>query len=253
MGKCNFPRLPSGELGGRPAYDLHGRTFGRLTVLGLGDPDGPVLWRCRCACGSECEKPGNYLLSRDTKVHSCGCAPQGRPLGWRKPSPTWPADLRYEDSPEAIKDKGSPKPRQPKPEGRPPAACQTIVMVDSAPRYIARLAEAELIEAARLNAAQACKVRRERKRRDAVEAARCPPGRPCQDPEREAARVARWREAGCPKSWLTGRERVARPKPAPWVPQFQRIDDSCDRYPELRMPARLALVQQYARRERHAA
>ena len=53
--------------------ELTGRTFERLTVLGL----APYMsgkhkkWRCRCVCGNEVELRGTSLTRGDVK--SCGC------------------------------------------------------------------------------------------------------------------------------------------------------------------------------------
>jgi hypothetical protein len=53
--------------------DITGQRFGRLVAL---DPTGNrldwgVMWRCRCDCGAEIEKFGDYLRCGDTT--SCGC------------------------------------------------------------------------------------------------------------------------------------------------------------------------------------
>jgi len=245
-----FPKLPS--IGGRPAYDLRNQRFGMLLVLGLVDPNISRYWECRCDCGSPVVRSSSYLLCARIKTPSCGCAPWGRPrltaaerLRRQQASPTWPLDLHFKDDLKAIRDKGS----QPRINGRPPKGSREIVQLGTEMRWIATLSEAELAEAARLTTAQACKVKRERKRRAAEELTRRPMGRPCKDADRDAARVAAWHAAG-------------RPQPAPKtypvvVPQrtvktqFDRIE-TVDRHPELHMPDRLALVKQHAL-ERHAA
>jgi hypothetical protein len=58
---------------GRPAIDLVGREFGRLTVIRRDGSDhrAKALWFCKCACGVECTKVGSDLISGETK--SCGC------------------------------------------------------------------------------------------------------------------------------------------------------------------------------------
>lgn len=59
---------------GRPAVDLTGQKFNRLTVLCRGTKtykSGDVLWKCRCECGTEKEICGHVL--RRGKVVSCGC------------------------------------------------------------------------------------------------------------------------------------------------------------------------------------
>ncbi len=55
------------------AFDLFGRRFDRLEVVGK-EPerfDGVAKWRCRCDCGQECYAEAEYLLRGKTK--SCGC------------------------------------------------------------------------------------------------------------------------------------------------------------------------------------
>lgn len=56
--------------------DLTGRTFGKLTVLELGEPyyckSGVYLtWRCKCECGTIKDYPPNHL--RSGKITACGC------------------------------------------------------------------------------------------------------------------------------------------------------------------------------------
>jgi hypothetical protein len=58
----------------RPAINLAGRVFGRLTVLArAGSTRSPCrpLWRCRCACGREPVVLAASLLGSRTR--SCGC------------------------------------------------------------------------------------------------------------------------------------------------------------------------------------
>jgi len=61
--------------------NLVGKKFGELEVLERTEKrsrDYKVIYRCRCSCGAEVEKPGGYLTSGDTK--SCGCI---RPIAIR--------------------------------------------------------------------------------------------------------------------------------------------------------------------------
>lgn len=58
---------------GRPAPDLCGKVFARLTVLyrhGTG-ANRSAMWKCRCACGNEAVVQASLL--RGGKVKSCGC------------------------------------------------------------------------------------------------------------------------------------------------------------------------------------
>lgn len=57
----------------RPIRDILGQTFGRWTVLSLGQPstNGHPRWICRCACGTEREVRGHLLTSHASQ--SCGC------------------------------------------------------------------------------------------------------------------------------------------------------------------------------------
>lgn len=65
---------------GRPAIDLTGKIFGRLTVLRRGpfrpQGGGKPRWVCRCECRKEVEIMGARLRSGGTK--SCGCFRQDR-------------------------------------------------------------------------------------------------------------------------------------------------------------------------------
>ena len=59
---------------GRPALDIHGHQFGRLTALERlprGDPKEPIRWKCRCECGNEVSLRVVDLTSGNFK--SCGC------------------------------------------------------------------------------------------------------------------------------------------------------------------------------------
>jgi len=65
-----------------PRKNLRGKTYGKLTVLGLAKPDssGNTQWFCRCACGNETTVRYQHLSTGRTK--SCGCSKtkQGRSL-----------------------------------------------------------------------------------------------------------------------------------------------------------------------------
>jgi hypothetical protein len=54
--------------------DLTGRTFGRMTVVGLAGEDLPSVaggwWLARCACGREVVSPAEAFLAG--RVTSCG-------------------------------------------------------------------------------------------------------------------------------------------------------------------------------------
>lgn len=67
---------------GRPAIDMVGQVFGRLTVI---ERAGSVrrsaggtsaMWRCRCTCGGEHVTRRDNLLSGATQ--SCGCLRKDR-------------------------------------------------------------------------------------------------------------------------------------------------------------------------------
>jgi len=54
--------------------NITGQRFGKLMAVSMTNnrqPDGSVVWRCKCDCGNECEAPGVYL--RSGKKKSCGC------------------------------------------------------------------------------------------------------------------------------------------------------------------------------------
>jgi hypothetical protein len=59
----------------RPAINLFGRTFGRLTVIAREGSTGRAprraLWRCRCSCSGELAVRAASLLAGRTR--SCGC------------------------------------------------------------------------------------------------------------------------------------------------------------------------------------
>lgn len=58
--------------------DLTGRSFGRLSVLGLAErsPAGKVRWRCSCECGGSATVMTDALKSG--KTQSCGCLQKER-------------------------------------------------------------------------------------------------------------------------------------------------------------------------------
>ena len=58
---------------GRPANDLSGQKFGRLTVTSRAENanDGHAQWNCICDCGNKTIVIGSMLKSGATK--SCGC------------------------------------------------------------------------------------------------------------------------------------------------------------------------------------
>lgn len=82
---------PSNRIKGNPTgvvscgcrgKNLVGKKFGELEVIERTEKrsrDSKVIYRCRCSCGVEIERPGGYLTSGDTK--SCGCL---KPLSTRK-------------------------------------------------------------------------------------------------------------------------------------------------------------------------
>ena len=51
--------------------DLKGKTFGKLTVIGLDYVKGASFWKCRCECGNIVTVKGAKLINGHTK--SCGC------------------------------------------------------------------------------------------------------------------------------------------------------------------------------------
>lgn len=58
---------------GRPAIDLTGKRFGKLTVISrvANANDGHARWLCQCDCGNTIEVSSNVLKKGNTK--SCGC------------------------------------------------------------------------------------------------------------------------------------------------------------------------------------
>lgn len=58
---------------GRPAIDLTGQVFGRLTVIKRvkNSNDGHARWECQCECGNIVTVSSNVLKKGNTK--SCGC------------------------------------------------------------------------------------------------------------------------------------------------------------------------------------
>jgi hypothetical protein len=66
---------------GRPALDISGGVFGRLTVIGkspLRTRFRTVLWICRCACGQSVLVRSEKL--RQGRTRSCGCTSTRRDL-----------------------------------------------------------------------------------------------------------------------------------------------------------------------------
>jgi hypothetical protein len=57
----------------RPAQDLTGQRFGRITVIAFNHKDdrGETYWLCKCDCGKETVVKRYSLISGHTK--SCGC------------------------------------------------------------------------------------------------------------------------------------------------------------------------------------
>ena len=57
---------------GRPAIDLTGQVFGRLTVIErAGRRGNDATWKCSCSCGGSAEATASHL--RRGAVTSCGC------------------------------------------------------------------------------------------------------------------------------------------------------------------------------------
>lgn len=60
--------------GGRPAMEMLGKVFGRLTVLSRSSNvprSGKPRWTCQCTCGNVVDVPGHRLRGGSNK--SCGC------------------------------------------------------------------------------------------------------------------------------------------------------------------------------------
>ena len=72
-----------------PRYDLTGKRFGRLVVLGPAPKtaESARQWRCRCDCGNE-STPSTSSLTGGTQ--SCGCL--AREISSRKRVRTWTAE-----------------------------------------------------------------------------------------------------------------------------------------------------------------
>ena len=59
---------------GRPAANLIGQQFGRLTVVERAGSDGyNSLWRCSCSCGAGVEVIASNSNLRKGSTSSCGC------------------------------------------------------------------------------------------------------------------------------------------------------------------------------------
>ena len=57
---------------GHKAFDLQGKTFGRLTVIGRDwSAAKQATWLCRCECGNEVSVWSRSLCTGNTR--SCGC------------------------------------------------------------------------------------------------------------------------------------------------------------------------------------
>ena len=59
---------------GRPAVDLTGQRFGRLTVIKRIEnaKDGHARWECQCDCGNITQVNSN-VLKKENGIKSCGC------------------------------------------------------------------------------------------------------------------------------------------------------------------------------------
>lgn len=62
-----------GDYVGRPAIDLTGKRFGKLTVLNreTNEPRKHARWRCKCDCGNEVIVLSHSLIGGGQR--SCGC------------------------------------------------------------------------------------------------------------------------------------------------------------------------------------
>ena len=68
--------------GNHKGEDLQGQRFGRVVVVGRGDPDvrGRARWACACDCGEAATILGSSLKSGRTR--SCGCLRVERTREW---------------------------------------------------------------------------------------------------------------------------------------------------------------------------
>lgn len=59
---------------GRPAVDMTGKSFGKITVIERATDyaETPVKWLCLCECGNKIIVPGGRLRNGSSK--SCGCS-----------------------------------------------------------------------------------------------------------------------------------------------------------------------------------
>ncbi len=65
----------------KPESDLHGRKFGRLSVVGLSHVADMPYWRCLCECGRACTVGASSLIRRSRSTKSCGCLSVRNPKG----------------------------------------------------------------------------------------------------------------------------------------------------------------------------
>jgi hypothetical protein len=157
--------------------DLIGQEFGRLVVVSrAGSSNGNATWFCRCECLGSTITTTHKLLSGN--VRSCGCLQ--REHAKRHGShimtthPKWRGKLLplpcYEDDPEAVADHSP---------GRVPWKTYDVVFKpDPKLLKLKRKPGRPRLPAAEL----------ERR-----EAAKKPPGRPCQDPGKQVLRECFWR------------------------------------------------------------
>jgi len=82
--------------------DFRGKTFGRLTVLGVMEKAGnePASWVCRCQCGGFCTRKAKSLKvamrGGNSFVPMCGCCDYQRKLreGWAPMPKGWKIDKK---------------------------------------------------------------------------------------------------------------------------------------------------------------
>lgn len=80
---------------GKPAIDLSGQTFGRLTVVKkVPFGGGSALWECVCTCG-ETRRVNGYVLRAGLRK-SCGCLRAKTPPGPIKQFDRSGLDIEYE-------------------------------------------------------------------------------------------------------------------------------------------------------------